>query len=54
MVMAKIKNERYHKIDQIDNVWVYQNDRVLPLGFMTDSKIKNWETKDSTPSLFKI
>ena len=46
---GEIKNERYHKIDQIDNVWVYQNDRVLPLGFMTDSKIKNWETKDSTP-----
>ena len=46
---GEIKNERYHKIDQIDNVWVYQNDRVLPLGFMPDSKIKNWETKDSTP-----
>jgi uncharacterized membrane protein YfhO len=28
---------------------VYENKRVLPLGFMTDSSIKDWQTKDATP-----
>ena len=38
---GEISNERYVFEKQFNNVWVYKNDRVLPLGFMVNSDIKN-------------
>lgn len=46
---GEIKNERYVFEKQFDNVWIYRNDRALPLGFMVSSDIKNWQTEDSQP-----
>ena len=46
---GEIKNERYVFEKQFNNVWIYRNDRVLPLGFMVNSDIKNWQTEDSQP-----
>ncbi len=48
---GEIKNERYEKLDEFDDgrVWVYENSKVLPLGFMVNSEIKDWDTKDSMP-----
>lgn len=46
---GEISNERYVFEKQFNNVWVYKNDRVLPLGFMVNSDIKNWQTEDSQP-----
>lgn len=50
--VGEIKNQRYTHLQNFDNVWVYENNRVLPLGFMVNSAVKNWQTKDSTP--FKV
>lgn len=44
-----VKNERYSYLNAFNNVWVYENDRVLPLGYMVSEDIKNWQTKDSMP-----
>ncbi len=47
---GEINNERYIFEEQFDNVWVYRNERALPLGFMTNSDIKDWEvTEDISP-----
>ena len=46
---GEISNERYVFEKQFNNVWIYRNDRVLPLGFMVNSDIKNWQTEDSQP-----
>lgn len=46
---GEIKNERYNKIAEFDNVWIYENPRVLPLGFMVKDSIKQWQTEDSMP-----
>ncbi len=46
---GEIKNERYEFEKQFDNVWVYRNNRVLPLGFMVNSSINDWQTADSQP-----
>lgn len=46
---GEINNERYVFENQFNNVWIYRNDRVLPLGFMVNSDIKNWQTQDSQP-----
>ena len=34
---------------QFDSVWVYRNDRALPLLFMVDDDILDWNTEDSQP-----
>ena len=44
-----IKNERYNYLNAFDNVWIYENDRVLPLGYMVSEDIKKWQTTDSMP-----
>ena len=44
-----IKNQRYDYLEQFENVWVYENKRVLPLAFMVSNDVKNWVTKDSMP-----
>ncbi len=44
-----IRNERYEKEKEFGNVWIYRNDRVLPLGFMVNKDIENWETTESMP-----
>lgn len=50
---GEIKNApRYNRINNFGNVWVYENERVLPLGFMVNSAVKDWQTTDSTP--FKV
>ncbi len=49
---GQINNQRYKHLENFGNVWVYENDRVLPLGFMVNSAIKDWQTEDSTP--FKV
>lgn len=46
---GEINKERYVFEQQFNNVWVYRNDRVLPLGFIVNSDIKNWQTEDSQP-----
>lgn len=46
---GEIKNERYVFEKQFDNVWVYRNDRVLPLAFMVNGDISDWQTTDSQP-----
>lgn len=46
---GEIKNERYNKIAEFDNVWIYENPRVLPLGYMVKDSIKQWKTEDSMP-----
>ncbi len=52
---GEIKNERYTFLEKFGNggekgnVWVYENPRVLPLGFMVDSDINDWQTTDSQP-----
>lgn len=46
---GEINKDRYVFEQQFDNVWVYRNDRSLPLGFMVNSDIKDWETEDSMP-----
>lgn len=46
---GEIKNERYNYVEQFGNVWIYENPRVLPLGFMVNSDIENWKTEDSMP-----
>ena len=46
---GEINKDRYVFEEQFDNVWVYRNDRALPLGFMVNSDIKNWQTTDSMP-----
>ena len=46
---GEISNERYVFEKQFNNVCVYNNDRVLPLGFMVNSDIKYWQTEDSQP-----
>ncbi len=46
---GEIKNERYDYLTQFGNVWIYENKRVLPLGFMVNSAVKDWQTTDSMP-----
>lgn len=46
---AEIKNDRYDYLESFGNVWVYENKRVLPLGFMVDGSVSEWETEDSMP-----
>ena len=46
---GEIKNDRYEYLERFGNVWIYENPRVLPLAFMVDSDINDWETKDTTP-----
>lgn len=46
---GEIKNQRYTYLTKFGNCWIYENDRVLPLGFMTDGNIKDWNTEDSMP-----
>jgi uncharacterized membrane protein YfhO len=46
---GEIKNPRYEYLTQFGNCWVYENKKALPLGFMTNSNIKDWDTEDSTP-----
>lgn len=46
---GEIKNERYSYLEQFGNVWIYENPRVLPLGFMVNSSIADWKTEDSMP-----
>ncbi|MDO5388376.1 MAG: YfhO family protein, partial [Clostridia bacterium] len=46
---GEITKDRYVFEEQFDNVWVYRNDRALPLGFMVNSDIKDWQTEDSMP-----
>lgn len=46
---GEINKERYVFEQQFNNVWIYRNDRVLPLGFMVNSDVKNWKTEDSQP-----
>ncbi|MDO5132709.1 MAG: YfhO family protein, partial [Eubacteriales bacterium] len=31
------------------SIWLAENTRVLPLGFMTDPEVLNWQTEDSQP-----
>lgn len=49
---GEIKNQRYNYLKNYGNVWIYENPRVLPLGFMVNSAVKDWQTNDSTP--FKV
>lgn len=46
---GEIVNDRYEFEAQFDNVWVYRNNRALPLGFLVDTDVKNWVTEDSMP-----
>lgn len=46
---GEITKDRYVFEEQFDNIWVYRNDRALPLGFMVNSDIKDWQTEDSMP-----
>lgn len=46
---GEISNPRYEFVNSFGNVWIYKNDRVLPLGFMVDNGIKDWNTADSMP-----
>lgn len=46
---GEINKDRYVFEEQFNNVWVYRNDRALPLGFMVNSDIKDWQTTDSMP-----
>jgi uncharacterized membrane protein YfhO len=46
---GEIKNENYNFLKSFDNVYVYENPRVLPLAFMVNSALKNWKTEDSMP-----
>lgn len=43
------KADKYKFIKQFGSVWLYQNLRTLPLGFMTDPDILFWETAGSQP-----
>ena len=40
---------KYTYDNQFDSVWVYRNDRVFPLGFLTDDTVENWETEGTQP-----
>ncbi len=46
---GEIKNERYEFENKFGNVWIYRNDRVLPLGFVVNKDIESWQTTDSMP-----
>ena len=46
---AHPKAEKYVFDRQFDNVWVYDNPRWLSLGFLVNTDILRWETKDSQP-----
>lgn len=52
---GEIANERYEFVTQFGEigkpggVWVYENPRVLPLGFMVSKSLTDWKTKDSMP-----
>lgn len=46
---GEIKNDRYNYLEQFGNVWIYENPRALPLGFMVNSEVKDWNTSDSMP-----
>lgn len=39
----------YRYISNFGSIWLYENDRCLPLGFMTDSEISDWTTTYSQP-----
>ena len=41
--------EKYEYLAAFDNVWVYRNDRVLPLGFLVDPAILEWDQEKSQP-----
>ena len=46
---AHPKEEKYRFEKQFGTVWVYSNDRVLPLAFLTDKALMDWQTGDSHP-----
>ena len=46
---AHPKAERYEFLKQFGIIWVYRNRTALPLGFLTDPEILNWQTEDSQP-----
>ena len=46
---AHPKEEKYRFEKQFGTVWVYANDRVLPLAFLTDEALLDWDTADSQP-----
>ncbi len=47
--VAHPKAERYDFFGEFGNVLVYRNDRVLPLGFVTDPAVLDWEYEQSDP-----
>ena len=46
---GEIKNQNYTFEKQLDNVWIYKNERVFPLAFMVKDAILDWNTKESMP-----
>ena len=46
---AHPRAERYAFEKQFGTVWVYRNDRALPLGFLTDPAVLEWDVEDSQP-----
>ena len=39
----------YSYLGQVGNVWAYRNDRTLPLAYMADPAVADWETENSDP-----
>lgn len=52
-VVSRTDAEQLYQMDQVDYVeplHLYKNDRALSLGFMVDSKIKEWDIHGSIPT----
>ena len=43
------KEERYRFLEQFGTVWVYENPRCLPLGFLCRKDLLDWKVADSQP-----
>lgn len=44
--MAKNK---YTLLENFNNIWVYENEQVLPLGFIVNQEISEWKVSNSQP-----
>lgn len=42
-------SEHYDYLGQFDNVFAYKNQRCLPLGFLVDPAVNDWNTEEDNP-----
>ncbi len=46
---GKINGDRYEYMDNIGSLYIYKNNYSLPLGFVVDKNLKNWDIEEGNP-----